>query len=104
MLSGLERGDIVSRTGGAVDKPEKRVEARAGIETRLSACRAYSPAVLRLMATKTGASIGPQVLKERVTARQGGTARLVGRNQSAGIGIDAEFRDDERRRLGTGHL
>ena len=56
---GRERGDIVSRTSGAVDQTKDRIGAAAGLEPGANAGRADGPPLLRLMTAETGASIGP---------------------------------------------
>src|SRR5262249_26674571 len=65
----------------------------------LSACRADRPAVLGLMTSETGASVGSDILEERITGCSCDAARLVGRDPPAVFLIDTKFRDHARGRL-----
>jgi hypothetical protein len=53
------------------------------------------------MTGETGASVGPQILEERVISLSGATLGLESRDLPAGVGVDTKLWDIGRRRLRT---
>src|SRR5262249_46475855 len=79
----------------------ERICDPTGFEPGLSTCGADRPTGLRLMAGETSASVGPEILKERVSCLSRATVGLEGRDLPAGVRVDTELWDIGRRRLRT---